>query len=115
VIGTQKLRATTDYAELQDRDVILIDVETPVNSHHEPEYEALRAVCNSLGPVLKQGALVIVESTLAPGTVDQLVRQILEEASGRRSGVDFFLGVCPERVMPGKLLSNLRTMSRVCG
>jgi UDP-N-acetyl-D-mannosaminuronic acid dehydrogenase len=64
---------------------------------------------------LKQGALVIVESTIAPGTMDNVVRPIIEETSGKKSGIDFFLGACPERVMPGKLLANLKHMSRVCG
>jgi UDP-N-acetyl-D-mannosaminuronic acid dehydrogenase len=115
VTANGRLQATTDYDQLRDRDVILIDVETPVNEEHLPEYQALKAVCRSLGPVLKKRALVIVESTLAPGTMDRTVRPLLEEATGRRSGVDFFLGACPERVMPGKLLANLYAMSRVCG
>lgn len=115
VVENGRLRATTVYEQLRDRDVILIDVETPVNDEHLPEYTALKAVCRSLGTVLKDGALVIVESTLAPGTMDQVVRPLLQEASGRTSGVDFFVGACPERVMPGKLLTNLHTLSRVCG
>ena len=65
--------------------------------------------------MLKDGALVIVESTIAPGTIDRLVRPLLEETSGRRVDQAFYLGACPERVMPGKLLANLRRMSRVCG
>lgn len=115
VIASGRLQATSDYQQLRDRDVILIDVETPVNDEHLPEYRALKAVCRSLGPVLKEGALVIVESTLAPGTMDRTVRPLLEEVTGRRSGSSFFLGACPERVMPGKLLANLRSLSRVCG
>jgi len=59
--------------------------------------------------------LVIVESTIAPGTIDRLVKPLLKETSGKLSGQGFYLGACPERVMPGKLLSNLRNLSRVCG
>jgi UDP-N-acetyl-D-mannosaminuronic acid dehydrogenase len=94
---------------------VLINVETPVDHDHRPRYAALAAACRQLGPVLQKGALVIVESTIAPGTIDQVVRPLLEEASGMRAHADFYLGACPERVMPGKLLSNLRGMSRVCG
>lgn len=115
VVAAGRLQATADYESLRDCDVILIDVETPVNDDHIPEYKALKAACGSLGPILKPGALVIVESTLAPGTMDGVVRPLLEETSGRRSGQGFFLGTCPERVMPGKLLANLRHVSRVCG
>ncbi|MBN1312789.1 MAG: nucleotide sugar dehydrogenase [Anaerolineae bacterium] len=109
-------RATTEYAELLSADVILLDVETPVDdTDHKPRYTALKAACQSLGPVLKESALVVVESTVAPGTVDNIVRPLLEEASGKCAGRNFLLGVCPERVMPGKLLANLCSLSRVCG
>ncbi|MDW7755096.1 MAG: nucleotide sugar dehydrogenase [Brevefilum sp.] len=115
VITEGKLVVTTDYDRLSDVDIILIDVETPTNEQHIPQYVALRSACQSLGSVLKDGALVIVESTIAPGTMANVVRPVLEESSGRKSNSDFFLGVCPERVMPGKLLANLQNMSRVCG
>jgi UDP-N-acetyl-D-mannosaminuronic acid dehydrogenase len=115
VAANGQLQATSNYDHLRQADVILIDVETPVDEHHQPQYVALKAACHALGPVLKAGALVIVESTLAPGTTDRLVRPLLEGASNRRVSEGFHLGACPERVMPGKLLSNLRRMSRVCG
>jgi UDP-N-acetyl-D-mannosaminuronic acid dehydrogenase len=115
VVGNGRFHATANYAELARADIILIDVETPVDDNHIPQYAALRAVCCSLGPVLQDGLLVIVESTIAPGTIDGVVRPLLEEHSGKIVNQGFYLGACPERVMPGKLLRNLRTMSRVCG
>jgi UDP-N-acetyl-D-mannosaminuronic acid dehydrogenase len=65
--------------------------------------------------VLKDGALVIVESTIAPGTMSDVVLPLLEAGSGLKVNDSFFLGHCPERVMPGKLLSNLRNVNRVVG
>ena len=115
VVAARRLRASGDDQDLAEADVILIGVETPVDDRHRPQYTALSAACRSLGPVLKEGALVVVESTVAPGTMDRLVRPLLEETSGRRVNQGFYLGACPERVMPGKLLANLRAMSRVCG
>ena len=115
VIKQAKLSATTDYSELKDCDVVLLDVETPVNHAHVPEYETLRSALKSLAAVLKEGALVIVESTIMPGTMKNVVLPILEENSGRKCGQGFYLGNCPERVMPGKLLKNLTSMSRVVG
>lgn len=115
VVGEGRLQATTHYADLAAADAVTINVETPVDEEHRPDYTALMAACCSLGPVLREGALVVVESTVAPGTIDRVVRPLLEEVTGRQEGAGFFLGVCPERVMPGKLLANLRTMSRVCG
>lgn len=115
IVGAGKLSATTDYVSLSDADVVLIAVETPVGEDHAPRFEALSSALRSLGAVLRDDALVIVELTIAPGTMDRLVRPILEEASGRRVNEGFYLGHCPERVMPGKLLHNLRNVARVCG
>ncbi len=115
VRSSGRLRATTDYNELTDRDIFLIAVETPVDDNHVPRYEALRAALTSLAKVMKDGALVIVESTIAPRTMHDLVLPLLEEKSGKKLNKHFYLGNCPERVMPGKLLKNLRTMSRVVG
>ena len=115
VVDAGRLRATGDYHDLRDRDVILIDVETPVDNDNVPRYEALRSVLHSLGPVLKQDALIIIESTIAPGTMKNVVLPLLEESSGRKVNEGFYLGNCPERVMPGKLLANLRELSRVVG
>lgn len=127
VITSQRLRVITDYSILTEADVVLINVETPVDDQYLPQYHAMRAACRSLGSVLKSGALVIVESTVAPGTTLNVVRPILEEISGytckydgqienqNQESATFYLGACPERVMPGRLLNNLRNLSRVCG
>lgn len=114
VVGGKKMRASTNYEDLRDRDIILIDVETPVDESHTPRYAALKSACTNLSTVLKTGALVIIESTIAPGTMNGTVLPILQK-NGLKLGRDFLLGNCPERVMPGKLLSNLKIMSRVCG
>jgi len=115
VVASGKLRATWDYEELGDRDVILICVETPVDEHDLPNYEALRSALEALGTVMKAGALVIIESTVAPGTTRDVVLPLLEASSGKRLNQGFYLGNCPERVMPGKLLANIRNVSRVIG
>ena len=115
VVSEGNFKAVSKYDRLADIDIFLIDVETPTDDQHIPQYLALRSACQSLGKVIKDGALIIVESTIAPGTVEKVVRPLLEETSGKKSNGGFYLGVCPERVMPGKLLSNLQKMSRVCG
>lgn len=116
VIAAGRLLVTTDYTQLAGARIILIAVDTPVqNDTHKPLYNALRGALHALGAVLGTGALVIVESTIAPGTVSKIVIPILEEMSGKEAGVDFWVGHCPERVMPGRLLRNLRTLDRVVG
>jgi UDP-N-acetyl-D-mannosaminuronic acid dehydrogenase len=115
VVAAGRLQATTDYIVCQEADIVLIAVETPIDSVHQPRYSALRAALRALEPNVKPGAMVIVESTVAPGTMERLVCPTLEARGKRRSGRDFYLVHCPERVMPGLLLSNLARMSRVVG
>jgi UDP-N-acetyl-D-mannosaminuronic acid dehydrogenase len=110
-----RLKASTDYAICQQAQVIIIAVETPIDSVRQPRYQALRSVLRTLNPNLRPGTLVIIESTVAPGTMERLVLPILRANGRREPGRDFFLVHCPERVMPGRLLQNLREMSRVVG
>jgi len=116
VVRAGRLRATADYAACLDADVFVVAVETPVDPvNHRPEYAALRSALAALGPRLRRGCLVIIESTLAPGTMRGVVAPAVEAASGLAVGPDLHLVHCPERVMPGRLLANLRGMSRVVG
>lgn len=115
VIAAQRFGATIDYEVLRNCEVIFINVETPVDEYHVPRYRALRNVVQQLGPILPQGALVIVESTIAPGTIKEVILPLLESASGKKLNEGFYVGHCPERVMTGRLLSNLRNVSRVVG
>jgi UDP-N-acetyl-D-mannosaminuronic acid dehydrogenase len=116
VVQAGRLRATTDYSVCREAQVALIAVETPVDdATRQPLYRALRSALTSLGAHLQPGTLVIVESTLAPGTMRQVVTPLLEEASGLQVSRDFYLAHCPERVMPGRLLANLEGYSRVVG
>jgi len=116
VVNSKKLKATLDYNVCETADVMIIAVETPVDTKtHTPKYEALRSALNSLGPNLKKRSLVIIESTIAPGTMKNVVTPLLEKKSKMKLNKDFYLGHCPERVMPGKLLHNLRNYHRVVG
>jgi UDP-N-acetyl-D-mannosaminuronic acid dehydrogenase len=116
VVRAGRLRATTDYSVCRETQVALIAVETPVDdASKQPRYRALRSALTSLAAYLQPGTLVVVESTLAPGTMQRVVTPLLEEASGLRASRDFYLAHCPERVMPGRLLANLENCSRVVG
>jgi len=116
VIELGRLQVTTDSSNCRDAEVALIAVETPVDSvSRKPSYEALRAALRDLGPNIGPGCLVVIESTIAPQTMERIVKPLLEETSGLKTDKDFHLAYCPERVMPGKLLANLRTCNRVIG
>ena len=85
-VEKQTFRVTDDYAACEEADVILIDVQTPTDGGHMPHYESLRAVSAEVGRYLQPGTLVIIESTVAPGTTEQVVQPILERESGLRAG-----------------------------
>lgn len=115
VVGSGALVVTTDTATLASCEVVIVCVDTPVEADHRPRYGALEAAMGGIGAALAEGALVIVESTVSPGTCAKKVVPWLEAATGGRLGERFHLGHCPERVMPGRLVRNMREMPRVAG
>jgi len=115
VLEKKSLRVTDDFSVCRQADVILIDVQTPTNTERIPEYLSLRTACAQVSQHLQPGTLVVIESTVAPGTTEHVVRPILEEGSGLKAGQDFYLAFSYERVMPGKLLEYITDFPRVVG
>lgn len=96
-------------------DIYIVAVGTPVNNDKEPNYSDLRNVSQSLGKVIKRGDLVILRSTIPPGTAGGFVLPILENTSSLKGGRDFFLAMAPERTIEGKAMEELRTLPQVIG
>lgn len=115
VVEKGSFHVTDDLSVYKDADVILIDVQTPVDDEHKPLYESLRQVSRDIGERMKKGVLIGVESTVAPGTTENVVKPILEEASGMKAGEDFNLMFSYERVTVGRLLHNIKHMPRIVG
>ena len=115
IVKNKKFYVTDKYDAIDEADYILIDVQTPVDDHKIPRYESLRDVSELIAPKLKKGITVIIESTVAPGTTDNIVQPILEKGSGMKRGEDFYLVFSFERVMPGKLLEYITDFPRVIG
>jgi len=101
VLRASSVRYTTQIADASDADIHIITVPTPVDSSNKPDLEPLRHACRAIGPVMKKGSIVVVESTVYPGVTEDVCGPILEEISGLKSGVDFYLGYSPERINPG--------------
>jgi len=108
-------RVTDDITRVSEMDYVLIDVQTPTDGNNVPRYESLVEVSHSVGKHLKRGTTVIIESTVAPGTTDNVVKPILEKESGLVAGKHFFLAFAYERVMVGRLLYNIINYPRVVG
>jgi len=115
IVKNKKFYVTDKYDAIDEADYILIDVQTPVDDHKIPRYESLRDVSKLIAPKLKKGVTVIIESTVAPGTTDNIVQPILEKGSGMKRGEDFYLVFSFERVMPGKMLEYITDFPRVIG
>jgi nucleotide sugar dehydrogenase len=108
-------RATTSESETGDPDTIVICVPTPLSEADGPDLTAVRAASETAGRLLRKGTLVVLESTTYPGTTDELVRPILEKASGLNAEVDFHLAFSPERIDPGNPVYGLRNTPKVVG
>lgn len=115
VVKKGAFRATDDVEVLKDSEAILIDVQTPTDADHVPQYDSLKEVSKQIGERIQRGALVVVESTVAPGTTQNIVQKIIEEHSGMTGGKDFDLAFAYERVMPGKLIHNIVNLPRIVG
>lgn len=92
---------TTNINELQDCNVLIVTVPTPVDKNNKPDMSYLTAASREAGSVLKKGDIVIYESTVYPGATEELCVPILEETSGLKYNKDFFVGYSPERINPG--------------
>ncbi|WP_267896770.1 nucleotide sugar dehydrogenase [Jiangella anatolica] len=108
-------RASADEAALDGADTIVICVPTPLSDDGGPDLGAVKAAVATVGRHLSAGMLVVLESTTYPGTTDEVVRPMLEEASGLVAGGDFHLAFSPERIDPGNPKFGMRNTPKVVG
>ena len=116
VITNKKFSATTQIEDaVPNSDLILLSLPTPMDENNIPDYSALRSVATKLSEILSPNSLVIVESTIEPGFIeDEMVSTILK--SGRlKMGENFFIGVCPENANPGEILHDFTNLPRLVG
>jgi len=114
VVRTGKLRATTDYDEIKNLDIVTICVPTPLDKNKQPDLTYIRNSAQEVAKRLHAGMLVVLESTTYPGTTEEEVKPILE-STGLKCGTDFFLAFSPERVDPGNKLYNVQNTPKVVG
>lgn len=110
-----RMSVTTDFARAKDADALLLCVPTPLSEHREPDMRFVEATARAIGPHLKKGQLVVLESTTYPGTTDELLKDILEERSGLKAGDDFLLAYSPEREDPGNPNFDTQRIPKVVG
>jgi len=110
-VNSGNLRACVDP---QPADAFIIAVPTPIREDHAADLSYVEQAARSIVPHLKQGDLIVLESTVPPGTTEGLLADVLRE-SGLEPGRDIHVAHCPERVLPGHILSELVQNDRVVG
>ncbi|MEZ0230833.1 MAG: nucleotide sugar dehydrogenase [Planctomycetota bacterium] len=110
-----KFRATTDFDRLREVDAMCICVPTPLTEHKDPDTSFIEKTGDAIGPRLKAGQLVVLESTTYPGTTDEILRPRLEKHSGLKSSKDFYLAFSPERENPGQEQFRMTNIPKVVG
>ena len=110
-----KIKATNDGLNaVKESDIVVICVPTPVDENYHPNLKYVKESAKIISEVLKKGQLVILESTVAPMTTENILKPILEK-SGLICGEDFYLCFCPERIDPGNKKFKLKDIPRVVG
>lgn len=111
--AAKQIQYTTDPAQLREADFVVVAVPTPVDQAHLPDLTPVRLASETAGKFLKQGAIVIYESTVYPGVTEEFCVPILERFSGKKCGVDFKVGYSPERINPGDKEHTLERIVKV--
>lgn len=104
---------TDEAVRLSSADFFIVTVPTPIDDARKPDLGAMLAASRTVGGVLKEGDIVVFESTVYPGAVEEECAPILASVSGLRAGIDFSVGYSPERINPGDKLHRFETITKV--
>ena len=102
-----------DPARLADADFFIVTVPTPIDAARHPDLRAMLSASDTVGRSLKRGDIVVYESTVYPGAVEEDCIPILEKSSGLSAGSDFTVGYSPERINPGDKQHRFETIMKV--
>jgi UDP-N-acetyl-D-galactosamine dehydrogenase len=112
-IKSTSLLMTSNPKDLENSNLFIVGVPTPIDSYNRPDLSCLESACKILGPVISKGSIVVFESTVYPGVTEDFCGRILSEISGLKCGTDFKLGYSPERINPGDKEHSLQNVTKV--
>ena len=117
VIDDQKFTATTKIEEVvPNSQIILLSLPTPMDQNNVPDYTALRTVGKQLKNLVSPGSIIIIESTIEPGFIEnELIDLIESKERGIKAGVNIGIGVCPETANPGEIMKDFEKLPRLVG
>lgn len=105
---------STDSAKVKEADYIVFTLGTPVDEHMNPDYKQINSVMNDIKSNLKKNHVIILRSTVAPGTTEYL-KDTIEKETGMIVGKDLFLAFCPERIAQGKAIEETKEIPQIVG
>lgn len=111
--SAKQLQFGSDAAQLDAANVYIVTVPTPIDAYEQPDLEPLRSASRLIASHLRAGDLVIYESTVYPGTTEEVCVPLLEQGSGLRFNEDFYCGYSPERVSPGDRQRRLADIRKI--
>jgi len=114
LVQAKKIRATMEFAELKDVDVVFICVPTPITKDKQPDLRFVETATEQIAKYIKKGTLVILESTTYPGTTEEIMVPKIQE-KGFIVGKDVFVAYSPERIDPGNQTYTLENTPKVVG
>ena len=116
VLSAKTFSATTKIEDaVPNSDLILLSLPTPMDENNIPDYSALTSVGTKLSEILSPNSLVIVESTIEPGFIENELISIISQTPRLKIEENFFIGVCPENANPGEILHDFTNLPRLVG
>ena len=116
VLENGNLSVTNDAkSAVEASDLILLSLPTPMNEKNIPYYDTLQSVGKNLSEILQPNSLVIVESTIEPGFIENEFINLIESSGRLKIKQDFTIGVCPENANPGQILHDFTNLPRLVG
>lgn len=111
--AAKELKYSSSPDDIRDAQIYIVTVPTPIDSVNRPDLRPLEAASRTVGGVLKEGDIVIYESTVFPGATEEVCVPILENESGLRFNLDFACGYSPERINPGDKFNTLTKIKKI--
>ena len=109
----QGLKLTSNIDDLKKCNVYIIAVPTPVNKSNKPDISCVRNATAEVGKILKEGDIVVYESTVYPGLTEEVCAPLLASTSGLKLNQSFFVGFSPERINPGDTVHTIENIVKV--
>jgi UDP-N-acetyl-D-glucosamine dehydrogenase len=115
LVESGAVSATTDYSVVRESDAILIAVPTPLSRQREPDLSYIERAARDIAPHVREGQVIVLESTTYPGTTREILLPLLEQGSGLKAGSDFHVAFSPERVDPGNREFTTKSTPKIVG